>query len=170
MHRLPFAAAAAALLCVGIATGPASGAPGQDAAYATAAHQGNLAEMAAGQDARAHASTDCVKEVGARLVKDHAKLDDELKTIATRLDISLPSGPTAAQQEQLKSVQAKAGSAAYDKAWLSAQESAHTATLKLIDKQLDQGRDTALVTAARKAQPIVQMHLDMVRGGSCHSM
>ncbi|WP_051806703.1 DUF4142 domain-containing protein [Streptomyces sp. NRRL F-2664] len=168
---LTTAALVAALAGAGLAPAAAAPAPGSsDAEFVRVSHQGNLAEIAAGQDAQKHASSTCVKDVGAALVRDHTKLDAELSALAKKGNVTLPAAPTQEQQAVLKGVQAKAGSLQYDKAWLTAQEAAHTKTLALIDKQISQGTDAETTAAAKKSRPVVAMHLDMVRGGTCHSM
>ncbi|MFE9468734.1 DUF4142 domain-containing protein [Streptomyces virginiae] len=78
--------------------------------------------MAAGQDAQKNAMTPCVKDVGAKLVTDHQKLDADLKALAGKSNVTLPTAPTAEQQQKMKAVQEKAGTAGYDAAWLSDQE------------------------------------------------
>ncbi|MDH6226366.1 MULTISPECIES: DUF4142 domain-containing protein [Streptomyces] len=168
--RLAYVAALAAALSV-TSAGPSSAAAvaDQDVMFVKAAHQGNLAEIAAGQDAQKNATTACVKEVGTMLVRDHTKLDADVRTLADKLDIALPAGPTEEQKRELAAVQAKAGSSAYDKAWLTLQEAAHTKTLALIDQELRDGRNAEVKAAARAARPVVAMHLDMVRGGVCHA-
>ncbi|MFF5446361.1 DUF4142 domain-containing protein [Streptomyces sp. NPDC012888] len=166
-------AVAVALTAAAGLWGPAAlaGTPGdQDETFVVAAHQSNLSEIAAGQDAGRHAESTCVKEAGARLVADHTKLDSELTALAGKLGIELPTAPTAEQQQKLKEVQEEAGTPEYDDAWLVAQESGHDLTLELIDKQIDEGQNAEVTAAAEKARPIVAMHLDMVRDGTCHSM
>ncbi|THA50189.1 DUF4142 domain-containing protein [Streptomyces sp. A1136] len=163
------AVAAAVTGVCGPAAVAAASAGDQDTAFARSAHQGNLAEIAAGQDAQKHAMTACVKDVGAILVADHQKLDTDLKAVAAKSTIPLPTMPSAEQQQKLMTVQQQAGTARYDAAWLADQEAAHTQTLALIDKQIKTGTDTSLTNAAHKARPIVAMHLDMVRGGTCHA-
>ncbi|OKJ94712.1 hypothetical protein AMK26_32180 [Streptomyces sp. CB03234] len=132
------------------------------------AHQGNLAEIAAGHDARKNATTSCVKHVGAVLVRDHSKLDADLKALASKLHVTLPASPSQEQKQELAAVQAKAGSPAYDAAWLTTQDAAHRKTLALIDEELKAGKNAEVKAAARSARPVVEMHLDMVRGGNCH--
>ncbi|MEU3553591.1 DUF4142 domain-containing protein [Streptomyces fragilis] len=168
--RLAYVAALAVALSV-TSAGPSSAAAvdDQDVMFVKAAHQGNLAEIAAGQDAQKNATTACVKKVGMILVRDHTKLDADVRTLAGKLDIALPSGPTEEQKRELAAVQAKAGSSAYDKAWLTLQEAAHTKTLALIDQELKAGGNAEVKAAARAARPVVAMHLDMVRGGVCHA-
>ncbi|MFF5703538.1 DUF4142 domain-containing protein [Streptomyces sp. NPDC012794] len=152
------------------ATFAAAPAGDQDTAFVRAAHQSNLAEIAAGQDAQKNAMTSCVKDVGAKLVTDHHKLDADLKALAGKINVTLPTAPTAEQQQKTKAVQEKAGTAGYDAAWLADQEAGHTKTLALIDQQIKSGSEVAVTSAAEKARPVVAMHLDMVRGGTCHTM
>ncbi|MGW7264505.1 DUF4142 domain-containing protein [Streptomyces sp. NPDC054842] len=168
--RLTFPVVVAAVVC-GISAAPAAagGASSQDHTFTRAAHQGNLAEIAAGHDAQKNATTACVKAVGATLVRDHGKLDSDLRMLAHKLGITLPGMPTAEQRQELAAVQAKAGTAAYDTAWLKTQDAAHTATLALIDSELKAGQNAEVKAAARAARPVVAMHLDMVRGGTCHA-
>ncbi|MFJ4778111.1 DUF4142 domain-containing protein [Streptomyces sp. NPDC088762] len=142
----------------------------QDTAFVQAAHQSNLAEIAAGQDAQKSAMTACVKDVGAKLVTDHQKLDADLKALAGKSGMTLPTEPTAEQQQKMKAVQEKAGTAGYDAAWLADQEAGHTKTLALIGQQIKAGTDEAVTATAEKARPVVAMHLEMVRGGTCHTM
>ncbi|MFQ6147165.1 DUF4142 domain-containing protein [Streptomyces seoulensis] len=139
----------------------------QDQTFLVQVHQGNLAEIAAGKDAGTHATTACVKDVGRTLVRDHTKLDASVRKLAAETNTTLPTQPTAAQQQQLKAVQAEAGGSAYDAAWLKAQDAAHRKTLVVIDKEISQGRNSGVVAAARSARPVVAMHLDMVRDGVC---
>lgn len=173
MRMLALAGAAlATALLTGAAPGtaPADGAsPSKptDAAFVKADHRGNLAEIAAGEDARTNATTACVKDVGAMLVRDHTKLDRDLTALAAKLDIALPDAPTPDQRKTLAAVRAKAGTAAYDKAWLTAQADAHRQTLAMIDHQIAAGGNAEITAAARSARPVVEMHLKHVRGGVC---
>ncbi|WP_181794457.1 DUF4142 domain-containing protein [Streptomyces sp. WELS2] len=165
-------AAATALLALATATAtPATAATpgGKDTNFLQAIHQSNLAEIAAGQDARTHATTACVKRVAAVLVRDHTKLDAQGRMLARNKGVSLPAAPTAAQQRQLAAVKAHAGTSAYDPAWLKAQAEGHTQALKLIDNEISSGTDAKVRAAARAARPIVAEHLAMVRGGVCHA-
>jgi putative membrane protein len=138
-----------------------------DAAFLRAAHQGNLAEIAAGQGARKNAMTDCVKRAGGILVADHTRLAQDIKALAGKLGVTLPGTLTAAQMNELAAVQAEAGTAAYDATWLDTQKAAHETGLELIDKQLTSGSNAEIKAAARAARPVVAMHLQMVHGGTC---
>jgi putative membrane protein len=141
----------------------------QDEMFMMQAHQGNLAEIAAGNDAQKNATTSCVKHVGAVLVRDHSKLDADLKMLAGKLHVTLPGSPSPEQKKELAAVRTKAGTPGYDAAWLTTQDAAHRKTLHLIDQELEAGKNPEVQAAARSARPVVEMHLDMVRGGKCHA-
>lgn len=172
MRRRLISAAVVAVALSGISAPQAfaGGTSGQDQRFLMQAHQGNLAEIAAGRDAQKHATSECVKKVGAVLVRDHSKLDADVKVLADKLNVKLPASPSAEQKKELASVQAKAGSSAYDAAWLSIQDAAHRKTLALIDQEIKAGKNAEVVAAARTARPVVAMHLDMVRGGTCRAV
>ncbi|GAA2478363.1 DUF4142 domain-containing protein [Streptomyces gobitricini] len=173
--------AATAFTCLaltGIAAGPAlASAPADgsatatatDAAFLRASHQGNLTEIAAGKDAQKNATTDCVKHVGQVLVRDHTKLDADTRALADKQGVDLPVAPSKEQQDMLADVMSKAGTKAYDAAWLDAQAAAHEKTLARIDHQITHGKNAQVTAAAKAARPVVAMHLDMVRGGKCHA-
>lgn len=142
----------------------------QDQTFLVQSHQGNLAEIAAGKDAGRHGTTACVQRAGQTWVRDHTKLDASVRKLASATHTTLPSTPSAAQQKELKAVQAKAGTSAYDSAWLKAQDAAHRKTLAAIDQEIKYGSNASEIAGARTARPVVAMHLDMVRGGVCHLM
>ncbi|WP_234347813.1 DUF4142 domain-containing protein [Streptomyces specialis] len=168
------ASSLAALFLVGASAGLAradgtdSGISPADATFLKSAHQGNLAEIAAGTDAGRNATTACVKEVGAALVTDHTTLDEAVPGLADRLPVPLPEEPTPEQTSTLEEVRARAGTPAYDEAWLAAQDAAHRETLALIDQELSDGENAEVKAAASAARPVVEAHLERVAGGECH--
>ncbi|WP_234334921.1 DUF4142 domain-containing protein [Streptomyces sp. NRRL S-118] len=164
---LAFTGIAVGLAAPAAASGDASALP-VDNAFLRASRQGNLAEIAAGQDAQKNATTSCVKSAGQALIRDHTKLDASTKALSDKLGVDLPVAPTAEQQKALESVMKKAGTSAYDTAWLAVMAAAHEKTLARIDNQVAHGRNAEVTAAAKAARPVVAMHLDMVRGGACH--
>ncbi|MFD9007090.1 DUF4142 domain-containing protein [Streptomyces sp. NPDC059582] len=171
MRRYTLATLVAAATLAGLSAPQAIAAASptsQDRTFLVQAHQGNLAEIAAGKDAGKHATTVCVKRAGQTWVHDHTKLDASVRKLADKTHTRLPSSPSAAQQKALQAVQSKAGSSAYDEAWLKAQAAAHRKTLAAIDQEIKHGTNSGVVAAARTARPMVAMHLDMVRDGVCH--
>jgi putative membrane protein len=130
----------------------------QDQSWMAAAHQGNLAEIAAGQAAVAQASSDTVREFGQMLITDHTALDADLTAAAAQLGVTLPGSPTPEQQAELASVTAKTG-AAFDTAWISVQIPAHRATLAAGQVEVQTGTDQTVKDLAAASAPVVEHHL-----------
>ncbi|WP_051744494.1 DUF4142 domain-containing protein [Streptomyces yerevanensis] len=143
--------------------------PRPDRYFLRAAHQGNLAEIAAGWDARRHAATDCVKQAGAILATDHTQLDEHGRALADKLGVPLSGMLTATQRQELAAVKARAGTTEYDEAWLDSRRAAHKTALALIDQQLDSGSNPEVRAAARDARPVVARHLRMMRADTCRT-
>lgn len=153
----------ASVALLAVSTAPASAAPSdQDTAWMVAAHQSNLAEIAAGQAAEKHATTDEVREMGSTLIKDHKKLDADLTAVADRFGVDLPGMPSPAQRAALKQVMAQEGSA-FDAAWIASQIDGHQATVMATKKELTAGQDPTVLALAKAATPVVQGHLDHLR-------
>ena len=163
-HLIRTALVTAALVVTTVLTaGPALAAPSdQDATWLRAAHQGNLAEIAAGNAAQQQATTQEVKGLGAMFVQMHTQLDAGLTPVAQQLGIQLPSAPTAEQQAQLAAVQANSGRA-FDTAWIAQQIGSHSTTLAATQQELSAGSDPTVLAQARTATPVVQQHLAELR-------
>lgn len=153
----------AALLVLGamgvFGAATASAAPNsQDQTWMVAAHQSNLAEIAAGTAAQQQASSQSVRDLGAMFVQMHTTLDANLKSAAGTLGVALPSAPTPAQQQSLAAVKAKTGTA-FDTAWVAQQIAGHRNTLAATQAELSSGSDATVLALARAATPVVQSHL-----------
>lgn len=172
MHMRLAAAVVTALLLTGAVAGTAH-ADGHvavsDDEFLKAIHQANLVEIAAGHAARKHATTDCVKAAGAAIVRDHTHVDAQVMRLADAHGVHLPSEPSPEQRRALADLQAKAGTPAYDRAWLEGRDVAHHEGLDLLDKEIRTGEKQKVRAAARAARPLAAMHHDMVRGGVCHA-
>lgn len=123
-----------------------------------AAHQSNLAEIAAGNAAKQQATTDEVRNLGATFVDMHTALDADLTTAAEQLGVDLPDAPTPAQEAELAAVTANSG-AAFDTAWIAQQLAAHQTTLTATQLEVDTGSDATVVGLAEAAVPVIQQHI-----------
>ena len=134
----------------------------QDAHFLVTAHQGNLAEIAAGRVALAKSHNAEVRAIATRLIADHLRLDAGVRSTAAAHHLALPALPTREQRAALRAVARKSGKA-FDHAWLRLQETSHVKTLALIDQELRHGHAADVKAVARTAKPVVKMHLEMVR-------
>jgi putative membrane protein len=159
VRRALTAGAAAAL--AGLALAPPAGAQptDQDTSWMVAAHQSNLAEIAAGTAAREHGTTEAVQNMGLVLVEEHQTLDAGLTAAAEQLGVELPTAPSAEQQAALEAVMAEKGEA-FDTAWIASQIEGHRMTLAAGQEEIVSGSDPTVIALAEEAGPIVQSHLD----------
>lgn len=73
----------------------------QDKKFADAAATGGMMEVMLGQLASSNASNATVKSLGAMMVKDHGKANDELKKWASASGYTLPTSLNADQQKKI---------------------------------------------------------------------
>ncbi|MEU6366615.1 DUF4142 domain-containing protein [Streptomyces sp. NPDC046931] len=172
INRLCGTAVATMALAVAGLTAPATAAvpaTGPDATFLKMIHQGNLAEIATAEDAQKHTASTCVKQVADMLVRDHTKFDAVVVALAHSKGIILPSTASADQQKQLTTLKSLHGKRDYNRMWLQGQDTGHRQALALIDKEVSSGKDAKIREAARAARATVAMHLEAVRGGTCHT-
>ncbi|MFE3137677.1 DUF4142 domain-containing protein [Streptomyces scopuliridis] len=163
VRRIAAATMLAALAGISAPSAHAAAPATDDAPFLKAIHQGNLAEIAAGLSARKNATAACVKTVGAVLVRDHRKLDVDVKALASKLHVTLSPSPSAAQEKAMTAVQSQVGSSAYNTAWLTTEATSHEETLALIDRETATGGNAEVKAAARAARPVVAKHLELIR-------
>jgi putative membrane protein len=161
LYRFAAAAGIAAVLVVP-GTAAYAAPSSQDSTYLKAAHQSNLAEIAGGTLAQQKGDSQQVKDLGARFVTDHTKLDAALKDTASALGVDLPSAPNAAQRALAARYQAASGSS-FDALFVSTQMDAHMAAMKLGQTEIAQGSDSSVVKAAQSAAPVIAQHHTLLR-------
>lgn len=149
----------AALVGLLLAPGAAaSAAPSeQDTAFLRAAHQSNLAEIAGGRIAQQKGNSQQVKDLGARFVADHTRLDAALRETASTLDVDLPSAPNAEQRALAERYRATSGEQ-FDALFVATQMDAHMKAMALGRTELAEGNDARAKTVARNAAPVIESH------------
>src|SRR5258708_2232799 len=89
-----------------------------DSHFVMEAAEGSMAEVELGQLAVDKASNAKVKEFGQRMVTDHGKVDDELKTLAASKHITLPTAINA-KQKATKDRLSKLSGTVFDRAYMA---------------------------------------------------
>ncbi|GLW07854.1 hypothetical protein Misp01_29840 [Microtetraspora sp. NBRC 13810] len=156
-------AVALAAMCPAVAGAAAP--PGlneQDRTFLAQAHQANLAEIEAGRSAESRGATARVRELGSTLVRDHTKLDGDVRRSADKAGVQLPGSPDTRQREQLAQVDAKSGKE-YDRAWVAMEIAGHRQTLSAIAEEEKNGSSAEVKDLAAAAKPVVQKHLDLLQ-------
>ena len=126
------------------------------------AAQGGMAEVALGQLASEKASNDRVKQFGQRMVADHGKANDELKSLAQTKSISIPADVDAkhkATQDRLS----KLSGAAFDRAYIQEMVADHEKDVADFRKEANSGSDSDVKAWAAKTLPTLEEHNKMVQ-------
>jgi putative membrane protein len=134
----------------------------QDRLFARLAMEGGIAEVELGKFASGKTGHDGVKQFANRMVDDHGKANDMLRSIADKSKIPLPDGPDA-DHKKIRSDLEKLSVAELDLAYLAAQIVDHQKTAQLLAWEIDQGEDAELQRFAAHTLPTVLEHLDMAR-------
>lgn len=140
--------------------------PTTAAEFGAMAGASDLFEIESSKMAQSQAANAEVKSFASMLVKDHTKSTAELKTIASRENITL-SPPTLAPDMQAK-IDALKGvkGEQFDTLYLSQQVPAHETALKLMQGYAAGGDNAAVKNFASKTSTVVSKHLDEARAMS----
>jgi putative membrane protein len=136
-----------------------------DRQFVMDAAQGGMAEVELGQLATQKASSDAVKQFGQRMVTDHGKANDELKTLAQSKSITLPTD-IGAKHKATKDKLEKLSGAAFDRAYMQEMVSDHRKDVSDFRKESQSGKDPDVKAWAAKTLPTLEEHLKMAQAAS----
>ena len=138
-----------------------TGADDDDSEFAVKAANGGMLEIELGKLAQEKAQDPEVKAFGEMLVTDHSKASEELKSIATLKNISLPSTPGNDNQKHIEDLRKLSG-AEFDKKFVSLMKDDHKEDVEEFKEASKEVKDPSLKEFADKTLPTLQMHLDKV--------
>lgn len=130
----------------------------QDKSFADAAAKGGMMEVMMGQLAANNASSSAVKNLGAMMVKDHTKANDEFKMWASSAGYTLPATMDADQQKMYDDLKMKRG-ADFDKAYTAMMVTDHKKDVAAFKQEASKGMDPSLKAFAEKTVPTLEHHL-----------
>lgn len=134
-----------------------------DTKFALAAAQGGFAEVQMGQLAAQKATNPEVKAFGQQMVDDHTKANDQLKQVASSEDMTLPDSMGPKEQTEYTKLQNLSG-AQFDHAYVHAMVKDHEEDVKEFHKEANTGKDPQIKNFASTTLPILQGHLDKIKG------
>ena len=122
----------------------------KDRTFMKKAAKGGMMEVAMGRLAEQNGKSDDVKSFGKRMVTDHGKANDELKSIAEKKGVKLPSKePT----EKWSS----------DKAYIDMMVKDHEKDLAEFQDEANNGSDPDVKKFADDTAKVIQEHLDVAK-------
>ena len=133
-----------------------------DESFAKEAAIGGMAEVELGQLAADKGASQGVKSFGQQMVTDHGKANDELKSIASRKSITLPT-TLDAKHQSTKDRLSKLSGAAFDRAYIREMVRDHQDDSMAFRRESEQGKDPDIKAFATKTLTIVEHHLQMAK-------
>ena len=131
--------------------------------FAVEAANGGMMEVDLGRMAEEKGVSNDVKEFGKMMVADHSKANDELKTLATAKNITLPATIGEDKQEHVNDL-AKLSGKEFDKKYVSMMLDDHQKDVDAFEKASKNDEIDADVKAfAAKTLPTLQQHLDRIK-------
>jgi len=130
--------------------GTASSLSPKDKAFITKAARGGMMEVAMGKLAEQNGQSEDVKSFGQRMVSDHSKANEELKSIAEKKGVKLPTKEPS-------------GKWSSDKAYMTMMVKDHEKDLAEFQKEAANGNDPEVKKFADNTAKVVQEHLDLAK-------
>ncbi|HVB56768.1 MAG TPA: DUF4142 domain-containing protein [Candidatus Acidoferrales bacterium] len=133
-----------------------------DASFAAEAASGGMAEVKRGQFAQEKSSSDVVKAFGNRMETDHSKADDQLKGIAARNNIALPSDLNQKDQAAYDRLSGLSG-AEFDRAYARDMVTDHEKDIAAFKKESNSGTNEDIKNFASTTLTTLEEHLKLAR-------
>ena len=133
-----------------------------DKHFVTEALKGGMAEVKLGQLASEKGNSADVKEFGQKMVEDHTKLGDKMKSVATDIGV-MPPTMISAKDEALEAKLKTLSGDAFDKAYIRAMVKDHQADLADFNKEIAGGSSPAVKDAATQGEEVITNHLHMIQ-------
>jgi putative membrane protein len=133
-----------------------------DQRFIKEAGEGGLAEVELGKLATEKASNPEVKKFGQRMVDDHSKANDELKSLAQQKNVTVP-GELGAKDKAAKDRLSKLSGAAFDRRYMALMVSDHSKDVSEFRQESQRGKDDDVKAFASKTLPTLEDHLKMAR-------
>ena len=122
----------------------------------------SMAEVELGKIAAEKASSPDVKKFAQRMVDDHTKANDELKTLAQNKNITLPTTLDATHKAHVDRMSKMSGEA-FDKSYMRDMVADHQKAVTAFRTESTSGKDPDVKAWAAKTLPTLQEHLKMAQ-------
>jgi putative membrane protein len=119
--------------------------------------QGNMLEVKLGELAQTNTTTDKVKMLGQHMIDDHTKAGNDLKALASKKGVVVPSNLDEKGFRIYSKLVKKQGKD-FDKAYTKCMVKDHKEDIDKFKKQADKGDDTDLKAWAQNTIPTLENH------------
>ena len=132
-----------------------------DRDFMTKAAQGGLAEVQLGQLASKRGTSNAVKQYGQRMVKDHTPVNNQLKQLAAKKGVTLPTSLDKTNQ-QVKQRLSKLSGATFNREYLNHMLKDHQNDVSAFQTEAQEGQDPDVKAFAAQKLPTLKAHLQQV--------
>jgi len=133
-----------------------------DSKFVLDAASGGLMEVELGTMASKTAASAKVKQFGQMMVTDHTKANTQLKAIAAKKNITVPTTPAEEQQHHIDDMKGKTG-ADFDQAYVDMMVDDHKEDIQKFQDEVQNGKDSDVKAFAAKTLPVLQKHLTSIQ-------
>jgi putative membrane protein len=134
----------------------------KDHMFMTEAAIGGMTEVRLGQLATERAASADVKMFGQHMVDDHGKANEELMSLASQKNVTLPTTLDAKHQAMVDKL-SKLSGAEFDSAYMKEMVKDHEKDVSEFEKASKSAEDADLKAWAAKTLPTLRSHLQMAR-------
>lgn len=139
-----------------------TGAPEADRDFFKEAAYGGMAEVEFSREILKTTKDADIKKFAERMITDHGKVNNELKALAAKKNVELPTGLDDDHQDALDALRA-AQPADRDASYVDAMIDDHEAAVDLFEDQSEDTADKDLQDLATKTLPVLREHLKMIQ-------
>ena len=131
-----------------------------DANFAVEAANGGMFEVKMGEYAAKNAHDAAIRKLGQMMVDDHSKLNEELRGLCAKKNITLPDHMDGSMQETYDKLISYKGHE-FDKEYSDEMVSDHKKDIDKFEKESKDGNDSDLRKWAEDKLPTLRHHLEM---------
>ena len=121
-----------------------------------------MTEVKLGSMAQDKGTSQRVKDFGSMMTKDHSKAGDELKSLASQKNVTLPSAVGEDHQRKIDDLNKKTGKD-FDRAYMDMMVDGHQSTVNDFQRASKNTTDTDVKAWVDKTLPTLQMHLNSAK-------
>ena len=133
-----------------------------DTAFIKKAADGGMTEVELGKVAEKNGSKDDVKSFGSHMVKDHGKANEDLKSVASKMNVTVPDKVSAEHQAMIDKMSKTTG-AAFDTAYVKEMVASHEKTIASFEAAKGKVGNEDLKKFIDDTLPVIKEHLEMAK-------
>jgi putative membrane protein len=136
--------------------------PSGEERFMKEAASGGLMEVQLGKVAAEKGSHQRVKDFGKRMQADHSKANEQLKKIAAKKGVDLPTEPSGEHKSTMDKL-TKLSGAEFDREYMDAMVDDHKEDIEKFQTQADKGKDSDVKKFAGDNLPVLKKHLELAQ-------